>query len=294
MAGTPSDSRAAFAVAPDRPDGELLNIGQQCSAVQQKCTVVDYLPFVCDHCNKRFCQDHRLPESHSCEKWDANAADRRALECPLCSELIAIPPGEDPNIKLGRHVDEECVVMTGKAAKKSTTPSCAKARCGKPLWQPITCTNCRKQFCAPHRYPTEHGCSAVVTPAPSSASTKHANPLANISQQTSVKSAAAMAAIKRSLASTNLGNTTPSSSPSTVQPAPALAAASSSSSSTSTGTSKPKIPFSAKDRRANSERKSQLKALEDRQRKGLLSAQDEERLRALQESAKEEKECVVM
>ena len=161
MSNNASDSRAAtYAVAPGSQDGELLNIGQQCSATEQKCTVVDYLPYVCDHCKKRFCSDHRMPEAHSCEKWDQSMADRRALECelfvsflvafkkarilmeiigPLCSELIAIPPGEDPNLRLGRHVDRDCVVMHGKTAKQSTTPTCSRARCGKPLWQPITC-----------------------------------------------------------------------------------------------------------------------------------------------------------
>ncbi|KAL5501783.1 hypothetical protein ACEPAH_9043 [Sanghuangporus vaninii] len=257
-----SNSRAAFAIAPERQDGEILSVGQQCSAVQQKCTVVDYLPFSCDHCKKRFCQDHRTPESHSCEKWDASAADRRALECPLCSELIAIPPGEDPNIKLGRHVDESCVVMTGKAAKKSTTPTCARARCGKPLWQPITCDKCRKQFCAPHRYPKDHQCISLSSPTPSftsnSTSQKQSNPLANISSQTSVKSAAAMAALKRSFGATNLGNS--SSSPSSAPPspqrvqtksAPSMNASTSTSSAVSSGSSasiKRKIPISSKDR----------------------------------------------
>ena len=59
---------------------------------------------------------------------------------PLCSKLISVPPGEDPNIRIGRHVDEECSVTTGKApSKASSTPVCGHKRCGKRLWQPISC-----------------------------------------------------------------------------------------------------------------------------------------------------------
>lgn len=137
MSKTPEESRAAFAVHVNREPQEVLSIGQQCSA--PTCHLIDFLPIKCHLCSEPFCQDHHRPESHQCSKWNPLEADRRAMECPLCKTLIAIPPGEDPNIKIGRHVDNECEVMNGKEAKKSLTPICARPRCDKRLWQPIQC-----------------------------------------------------------------------------------------------------------------------------------------------------------
>ena len=137
MSGTPEKSRAAYAVHVDREPQDLLNIGQQCS--EKTCNLIDFLPIKCNLCSAPFCQDHHRPEAHQCAKYNPLEADRRAIECPLCKTLIAIPPGEDPNIKIGHHVDTECKVMHGKDAKKSSTPVCARARCEKRLWQPIQC-----------------------------------------------------------------------------------------------------------------------------------------------------------
>ncbi|KAH8114736.1 hypothetical protein DFH11DRAFT_1688819 [Phellopilus nigrolimitatus] len=297
MSNNPAESRAAFAVLQERDGGQdILDIGEQCSA--RTCGLVDFLPFKCDHCKERFCQEHYRPEYHECAKWDKNAEDRRAIECPFCSTLIAIPPGEDPNIRVGRHIDEECVVMTGKAVKKSSTPVCSRIRCEKRLWQPIECEKCHQQFCATHRHPTSHSCSSASAPSSVNTNQGQLNSLANFQSQASAKSAAAMAAVKRSLAASSSNNS--ASARPAPQRAPTLLASSSSSPGTSAlttasaGPNKVKTAFSSKDRRAIAERKSQLRAMEERQRKGLLSQADEERLKALQESIKDDSDCVVM
>lgn len=80
----PSESKAAFAVTPQRElegDMALLSVGQSCSKKSPDCGVVDFLPYKCDYCEDKFCEEHRFPESHNCEKYDANAVDRRALQC---------------------------------------------------------------------------------------------------------------------------------------------------------------------------------------------------------------------
>jgi hypothetical protein len=80
MSNSPSNSQTAFAVKPDRSDKQdLLDIGQRCSL--STCNLVDFLPIKCLHCKAPYCQEHFQPDKHTCEKWDARAADRRALEC---------------------------------------------------------------------------------------------------------------------------------------------------------------------------------------------------------------------
>ena len=56
---------------------------------------------------------------------------------PLCNEPVPIPPGEDPNIRMERHLNHDCSVMTGKS--KSKAARCARGKCGKVLVTPIKC-----------------------------------------------------------------------------------------------------------------------------------------------------------
>lgn len=145
------ERRVVYAVTPGERSSEqeeLLSVGTRCTA--KGCSQFDFLPFKCSHCNEQYCQEHFLPEVHSCSKWDKNAADRRALECPFCQALIAIPPGEDPNIRIGRHIDDDCLVLgqNKSSGGKKKTPICRRPKCGKRLWQPIEC-DVRNTFSLP-------------------------------------------------------------------------------------------------------------------------------------------------
>ncbi|KAF8496095.1 hypothetical protein JB92DRAFT_2991398 [Gautieria morchelliformis] len=177
-------------------NSHLLFIGQQCHSAQ--CYMVDFLPFRCDHCSHAFCADHYKPTTHACEKYDASKHDRIAPLCPLCSTPVAIPPGQDPNVRMEQHIEMVCSVTTGKRSKQGSMPVCAKGRCSKVLFAPIKCNSCNKQFCAAHRFPSSHDCS------PSSSSSSSQPPgsaiRAQIATQTSAASAAAMAAFKRNMA----------------------------------------------------------------------------------------------
>ena len=138
---------------PER-DGQLLDIGKQCS--DPTCLLIDFLPFKCQHCAQPFCGEHFLPTAHHCPKYDAAKHDRVAPSCefpicvlsghrsrlrvgPLCSAPVAIPPGQDPNIRMERHINTECSVMTGRSSKAKSTPHCARSKCGKVLFSPIRC-----------------------------------------------------------------------------------------------------------------------------------------------------------
>jgi len=174
---------------------ELLSVGHQCHAKQ--CYMVDFLPFKCDHCKHAFCAEHFKPEEHSCEKYDPSKHDRVAPTCPLCNKPVAIPIGQDPNIRMDLHINKECEVTTGRAGKVDSMPLCSRGRCGKRLFAPIRCDGCSKQFCPEHRYPSSHLCNSGSAPSGASALG------AKLANQTSASSAA-MAAIKRSMASVNI------------------------------------------------------------------------------------------
>ncbi|TFK88192.1 hypothetical protein K466DRAFT_575484 [Polyporus arcularius HHB13444] len=214
---------------PER-DTHLLEVGKQCSS--PSCLLVDFLPFKCQHCGDHFCGDHFLPNAHSCAKYDAAKHDRIAPPCPLCNTPVAIPPGQDPNVRMERHINTECSVMTGRKAK-SGTPTCARPKCGKVLFAPIRCDSCKQQFCPQHRFPKDHTCAA------NRASSKQspANTWANVSNQTSAASAAAVAALKRATATPTSSGRSPEPTK-TQSAAPTKPAASSSRSN----------PFSSTDR----------------------------------------------
>ncbi|KAF9029845.1 hypothetical protein BDZ89DRAFT_950249 [Hymenopellis radicata] len=173
-------------------DEQLLSVGQQCS--HPSCLLVDFLPFKCQHCAEAFCQEHFLAKDHSCPSYDETKHNRIAPHCPLCNEPVAIPPGQDPNIRMDTHLTKECTVMTGRAKQKSK-PVCQSARCGKVLYSPIRCDKCHKQFCPSHRFPSDHRCS----PAPVAQSSRLLNLSApNINTKAlNAKASAATDALKK-------------------------------------------------------------------------------------------------
>jgi hypothetical protein len=140
-------------------DQALLAIGRQCS--KPSCLLVDFLPFRCQHCEEHFCGEHFLPAGHDCSKYDESKYNRVAPSCtfhilpssvnssdglrllgPLCNEPVAVPLGQDPNIRMEQHINSQCSVMTGKSKKTKSAPVCSKGKCEKVLFSPIRCTVC--------------------------------------------------------------------------------------------------------------------------------------------------------
>ncbi|KAL0579135.1 hypothetical protein V5O48_002867 [Marasmius crinis-equi] len=234
-------ARATPTPEPER-DQQLLSIGKQCT--HASCNLVDFLPFKCQHCKQSFCQEHFKVEDHSCPSYDASKHDRIAPSCPLCNTPVAIPPGQDPNVRMEQHFVKECSVMLGKEVKKSK-PVCARAKCGKVLHAPIRCDKCRKQFCPSHRFPGDHTCTPTSTSASSTrpgaptANSRLLNLKAEINKASSA-GAATVDAIKKTMSSS-----TPSS---TQAPAPAPIKASASTSSSAPSSSSHNNPFSKTDR----------------------------------------------
>ena len=57
--------------------------------------LLDFLPFTCDGCKKKYCLDHRTRECHECIESNKDIVE--ALFCPLCNQSISIKRGEDRN-----------------------------------------------------------------------------------------------------------------------------------------------------------------------------------------------------
>ncbi|KAI0061412.1 hypothetical protein BV25DRAFT_1838930 [Artomyces pyxidatus] len=258
-------------------DQQMLSIGKQCS--DSTCGLVDFLPFKCQHCAQSYCAEHFRPTAHHCEQYDESKYNRVAPECPLCNEPVAIPPGEDPNVRMDRHFDTDCSVMTGKTRKAKSGPTCARGKCGKVLFAPIRCQKCNQQFCPEHRFPADHSCSSTASSSKPSTSKPS---FANAKSQASAAGAQAMAAFKRSATAASAAK--PSLPPS----------------STSNSKNPPNLPhlFSKTDRRAKQERESQRRAMQARASKGLLSAEEKTILAALEAERAQgvdgDKGCVMM
>ncbi|KAF9013247.1 hypothetical protein BDQ17DRAFT_1296767 [Cyathus striatus] len=218
---------------PERDD-QLLSVGKKCS--HPSCHLVDYLPFKCQHCTQLYCQEHFKVEAHQCPEYDESKHDRVAPNCPLCNTPVAVRPNQDPNVRMEEHFTKECSVMTGRSTKANASPRCARAKCGKILFSPIRCTQCRAQFCPSHRFPADHSCPSLSAPTASgsrpparAAAASSFAALASNAKNLNTKATQAGAAIKKSLASTSPPAPAPMSK---LNSAPATSTATTSKSST--------------------------------------------------------------
>lgn len=122
----------------NEPEAHLLGLGTLCS--YPHCSLLDFLPFKCPHCpgSPAFCAEHFHPH---CSTAHAHL-DRVAPNCPLCGDPVAIPPGEDPNVRMERHISRFCEVMNASGGQKGKGGSkiCARGKCGKVLFAPIECS----------------------------------------------------------------------------------------------------------------------------------------------------------
>lgn len=90
---------------------EFPNIGERCST--EDCKQLNFLPSVCNHCQRIFCKDHFHVASHNCKNFhDRFVHTKTKTTNYLCS-------------------DEAC---------KETSPI------------EMPCIKCKKHFCLQHRY----------------------------------------------------------------------------------------------------------------------------------------------
>merc|ERR1711970_469341 len=105
---------------------ELYHIGHHCSL--KTCNRLDYLPFQCDGCKLKFCEDHWKSENHSCLK-----------------------------VKSKTQTGSDAGTKPAKVKKKKQNP-CLVDGCKGYNLVPMLCDRCGMNFCVKHRFTDDHSC----------------------------------------------------------------------------------------------------------------------------------------
>ncbi|KAI0811105.1 hypothetical protein BC629DRAFT_1672292 [Irpex lacteus] len=118
---------------------DLPAIGAHCAL--DTCNVNDFLPIRC-RCDRLFCKDHISPETHTCPTLQNE--DKST--------------GSAPQWKLQRCAVEKCnePSLDAYVVDDSDTKD-------RP---PTTCERCKRSFCAKHRTPASHSCTAPLPDQP--------------------------------------------------------------------------------------------------------------------------------
>jgi len=126
---------AAVAAAKNMSIGDVEQIGAHCH--NEYCHIKTFLPFTCQYCKHKFCEDHWRPEWHSCAAAQKSQAERQAE---------AAKPTQKPS--LYNH-DKQC--YSTKCKTLIDTPA-----------QPaVHCESCRREYCLKHRMKEDHDCDNV-------------------------------------------------------------------------------------------------------------------------------------
>ncbi|TIA73066.1 hypothetical protein E3P91_01643 [Wallemia ichthyophaga] len=224
----------------------------------------DFLPSNCVYCHKDFCAEHATPS--------LNFSDSNHL-CDAYKASIEAKNGRSKNT-----YNEMSI--------------CGLESCNTKLVSPIRCTECGLSFCTYHYHTNTHNCK------------KHSR-LAN-QGRSAASNNAGLAALKR-LGLSNSSHTEPKEPQSRPERQNSQTTEKQSKSVLSNiipnmdriqagGSTKSPITSFKNDKRSKSERDSQLKALLEREKKGILSSNDKYRLaefRALENQSSKGKECKV-
>jgi len=132
---------------------EFAELGKHCE--WEGCKQLDFLPFVCQACKKTFCLEHRESTSHRCTFF----VSKEIPQCPICSQIVHIKEGEDPNRKVDEHIAQGCPKELDNNQKYFR---CSFARCKGTEVVPMICDKCKLNFCVPHRLPQDHECEKLV------------------------------------------------------------------------------------------------------------------------------------
>ncbi|CAG8462080.1 2244_t:CDS:2 [Paraglomus brasilianum] len=133
---------------------ELPDVGRQCA--DPSCRQLDYLPTKCTYCKKHYCQEHSKPEAHMCP--DAPKGDgARVPTCPKCGAPIPVAKGENPNIRIERHIASGCSPVPKSTSQKSFN-ACSYASCKTRVAVRLICNSCNKNYCIAHRHEADHKC----------------------------------------------------------------------------------------------------------------------------------------
>lgn len=145
----------------------------------------DFLPIQCNACSLIFCKDHYSYNRHNCPK--ASDHDHQVPVCPICSKPISFKFGDQPDINMNKHIEEECSNRQLAKQKKIYKNRCSMANCKEKELIELLCGDCRMNYCLKHRHASDHNCSRKYANSSSSSGAR----------QTSASSTAAAAAMQR-------------------------------------------------------------------------------------------------
>lgn len=124
-------------------DKGMLSIGGTCQFLT--CDNYDFLPFRCESCRGRFCQDHRTEASHKCShagEWAARRAEKEAAKTPFSTTTSSQKP-------------------TTHTATQCSHPQC-KTFIDTLNSVGVVCSTCNRKYCLKHRIPEDHDCSKIT------------------------------------------------------------------------------------------------------------------------------------
>ncbi|RCH92746.1 zinc finger, AN1-type domain, partial [Rhizopus azygosporus] len=130
---------------------EFPDLGKRCTA--PACNLYDFLPYTCIYCKHIFCQEHFKLQDHHCPSLNDPNMDIRVPTCPICEKPVSVPRGQDPNIRMNEHIQNNCADL-----KPKNDNTCRKKGCTTKMLVPMQCPDCKRSFCVKHRLPVDHLC----------------------------------------------------------------------------------------------------------------------------------------
>ncbi|KAI9469755.1 MAG: hypothetical protein EXX96DRAFT_587314 [Benjaminiella poitrasii] len=79
--------------------------------------------------------------------------DVRVPVCPICEKPVPVNRGEDPNIRMNEHIQNNCSDLRPK-----NDNTCRKKGCTTKILVPMQCPECGLSFCVKHRLAVDHQC----------------------------------------------------------------------------------------------------------------------------------------
>lgn len=116
-------------------------VGKHCEA--DYCNQLDFLPFLCQSCEKTFCLDHRTETAHKCANAGAWAERKRLANQAKYS------------------IGGDKVLRDRVSEKDCASPSC-KTRIGTSLVPGVHCSRCNRDYCLKHRLEEDHECNTLT------------------------------------------------------------------------------------------------------------------------------------
>ncbi|KAJ2524735.1 zinc finger, AN1-type domain [Coemansia sp. RSA 2049] len=110
-------------------------------------------------------------------EWSDNGHDRIVPACPICGDVIATNPDEEPDIVINRHIESgmcspKAKHNNGNGSSNRKGPAsgpkgggggggCAAKGCTTKTHAWTICSSCKKRYCLKHRFPDVHDCQTM-------------------------------------------------------------------------------------------------------------------------------------